>query len=108
MSGAATIAAVAAAVTAVGVSVYSANEQKKAAEATLEQQKAAQAEATAQYEAQVAASEEAFNAANQQQASSATAMERAAEPGAASTMLTGPLGVNPEELQLGKRTLLGA
>lgn len=104
--------AVAAAVIVAGATIYTATEQKKAqkkaAKESLEQQKEAQAEATAQYEAQAKASEEAINAAKQQQARPAEAMARAAEPRAASTMLTGPLGVKPEELQLGKRTLLGA
>lgn len=104
MSGVVTAVA---AVAAVGATIYSAEQQKKSAKEALEQQKEAQATAEEQYASQAKASEEAINAANQQQASTADAMARAAEPGAASTMLTGPMGVNPEELKLGKKTLLG-
>ena len=76
------------------------NQAKDAAEAA--RQQAQQAEQQAQREAQQADMQ--FNRANQRRASDGGAM-----PGGAgnSTLLTGPGGVDPSALTLGKNTLLG-
>lgn len=76
------------------------NQAKDAANAA--QQQAQQAEQQAQREAQQADMQ--FNRANQRRANDAGTM-----PGGAgnSTLLTGPGGVDPSALTLGKNTLLG-
>jgi len=108
MSGVATAVTAVAALAAVGTSLYSAEQQKKASEAALGQQKEAQASAEQAAAAQAQSSEEAINATTQKSADVSAIYGRAAEPGAAATMLTGPAGVSQEDLQLGKKTLLGA
>lgn len=53
----------------------------------------------------------AMNRANQKQPDSAailSAMNQAGKAGASGTMLTGPQGVDPSAMSLGKSTLLGA
>jgi hypothetical protein len=78
-------------------------QQKKIA-----QQSAAQAEQMAAR--QEAQADQAFNRANKKKPNAgamAAANQQAALAGGAGTMLTGPMGVAPDELQLGKNTLLG-
>lgn len=85
--------------TAVGL--YSANQQKKAGEqAASEAKKAALA---TEQQAQQATNRE------NQKAPDAEALLKAAQgkAGASGTMLTGPQGVDPTALALGKNTLLG-
>lgn len=87
-----------AAVTA-GSAYVSHQDQKKAQE-----QNIAQAKKTA------TAADEANNKANQKRANSSALLssnEMAAKAGQSGTMLTGPTGVDPSALQLGKTTLLG-
>lgn len=87
-----------------GAAIYQGN---KAASA----QKDATAEATKQAKITADASTEATNKANQKKPDSMAALaanQGMAKGGAAGTMLTGPTGVDPAALQLGKTTLLGA
>jgi hypothetical protein len=92
------IAAVAAVATA-----YNGMEQRKDA-------KAAAAQATANAKKTASAAERDTNAANAKApdvASLLSGNQQAATGGAGSTMLTGPSGVDPTALTLGKNTLLG-
>lgn len=73
-------------------------------------QKKAQAQSVAQAQKTATAADEANNKANQKRANSSTLLssnEMAAKGGQSGTMLTGPTGVDPSALQLGKTTLLG-
>lgn len=74
------------------------------------QQKKAQDAAAAAATVQQEKSERAMRAATQRQPDVSGIMERAAAGmggGPSGTMLTGPMGVNPQELQLGRTSLLG-
>jgi hypothetical protein len=78
---------------------------------SLAMQKKAQAEAAASAAKQAKASDEAVNAATRKSpdvSSIVAASEAAQQGGVGSTMLTGPTGVDPNDLKLGKSTLLGA
>lgn len=78
---------------------------------SLAAQKKANDEALAMARGQASSSEQARNAANARRPNTdqiMAAAESAAKGGVASTMLTGPAGVNPDDLKLGKSTLLGA
>ena len=73
-------------------------------------QKDAQAQARDQAKKTATAADEANNKANQKRANSSALLssnQMAAKAGQAGTMLTGPTGVDPSALQLGKTTLLG-
>lgn len=112
MSGGATAAWVAAAVAAVGagVSYQQGQEQKKASAAALDQQKKQQAAAEKQAKDQLAMAEQDTNKANQKRPDTLAILDsvtQAGKAGASGTMLTGPQGVDPNALQLGKNTLLG-
>jgi hypothetical protein len=103
MSGATTAVMAAAAVAGTAVAYNAAQDQKKAAKNA-----AAQAEQMAVK--QEAQADQAFNLANKKKPNAgamAAANQQAALAGGAGTMLTGPMGVAPDELQLGKNTLLG-
>lgn len=70
----------------------------------------ARADATANAEKTAKAAEEANNRANQKRTNASSLLssnQMAAKGGQAGTMLTGPKGVDPNALQLGKSTLLG-
>ena len=74
------------------------------------QQRKAQDAAAAQARSQQRRSQQAMAAANRAEPDVAGIMGRAAAEsagGPASTMLTGPMGVNPQDLQLGRSSLLG-
>ena len=106
MSGGATAVwvAAAAAVEGTAVSYQQGQDQKKAAERS-----AQQAQANAQK--QEKAADEATNRANQKRANTAGILDSAAQSGkagASGTMLTGPQGIDPNLLNLGKTTLLGS
>lgn len=116
MSGAVTVAAVAT-VAAVGASIYQGEQQRKAASKAADQaekQANQQADAAAK-QADAAAkqarqAEEATNRANQKKPDVSgilSAAQQAGKAGASGTMLTGPQGIDPDALQLGKNTLLG-
>jgi Tfp pilus assembly protein PilE len=104
MSGAATAVVAAATVAAAVISYENSRQQKKAAEAAARQaqENAARQERMAQ---------EQFNRANQKKPDTASildAAQQAAKAGPSGTMLTGPQGVTPDMLTLGKNTLLGS
>ena len=95
-----------AAVGALGTAVAYNNgqEQKKAAEKASQQ-----AEANAKK--QEKAADEATNRANTKRADTGAALDAATQAGKAGgsgTMLTGPQGIDPTALSLGKNTLLGS
>ena len=104
------IAAVSVAAAGLGYSVYAGEQGKKAQERAMQEQQRAQAEAAKQAKAQTEASMGAMRAANRRAPDVAGIMRAAqesAQGGPASTMLTGPMGVNPQDLQLGRSSLLG-
>lgn len=106
MSGATTATWVMAAAAAAGtvVSYQNGQDQKKAAEKASQQ---AQANALKQEKA----ADEANNRANQKRANTAGILDAAMQSGkagASGTMLTGPQGIDPNLLNLGKTTLLGS
>lgn len=75
------------------------------------QQNQAQDQAQKAADAQAAQAQQSFNQANQQKPNSSailSAAQQAGKTGASGTMLTGPLGVDPSALSLGKSTLLGS
>ena len=108
-----TIAAVAAASAAVAGTAYSVvagQDAKKKQEEAMRNQEKAQAQQLAQAQRQQRQSEMAMNAANRRQPDVSGIMERAgrqAGGGPSATMLTGPGGVDPSQLSLGRSTLLG-
>jgi len=104
------------------VSYQQGQEQKKAAEKATNQAKAAAQEQAAQAEKarlqaeanakkQEKSADEATNRSNQKRADTGAALDsaiQAGKAGASGTMLTGPQGVDPNMLNLGKNTLLGS
>jgi Flp pilus assembly protein TadB len=108
-----TIAAVtmaAASVAGTAYSVVAGQDAKKQQKKAMESQEKAQAQQLAQTQAQQRRSEMAMNAANRRQPDVSGIMERAGQQaggGPSSTMLTGPGGVDPTQLSLGRSTLLG-
>lgn len=94
----------------VGASIYSANKQAKAIDNATNQ---ARADALAQEQRALKAEkagEEAMNKANAKSPNAnaiLSAAQQAGKGGASGTMLTGPAGVSPDLLQLGKNSLLG-
>jgi hypothetical protein len=113
---AATIGAIGAGVTAaaaaagLGYSIASGEDAKKKQAQALSKQESAQTQAVNAAEGQRKKSEMAINQANRQTPNVQGIMESAsasAAGGPSGTMLTGPTGVNPNALSLGKSTLLG-
>ena len=105
MSGAITATQVIAAVAGAGLvsSVVQGQQQQKQAKSA-----AAQAQANAEKQAKVA--DEQMNQANQKRADPNAALDAALQSGksgVSSTMLTGAQGIDPNQLSLGKSTLLG-
>lgn len=87
-----------------GYQIYSGQQAAKAQEDALNQAKDQQAKAEQQ-------ADQAMNAANPKKpdtAANVSALQQAAKAGASGTMLTGPSGIDPSTLNLGKTTLLGA
>ena len=112
---AATIGAIGAGVTAaataagLGYTIASGEDAKKKQAQALSKQESAQAQAVKAAEGQRKRSEMAINQANRQTPNVQGIMESAsAMGGAGGTMLTGPTGVDPNALALGKSTLLGS
>jgi transcription initiation factor TFIID subunit TAF12 len=108
-----TIAAVTMAAASVAGTAYSVvagqDAKKKQAEAVRKQEQA-QKEAAGQAQAQQRRSQQAMNAANRREPDVSGIMAgagKAATTGPSSTMLTGPGGVDPTQLSLGRNTLLG-
>ena len=103
-------ATAAAAVAGTTYSVVAGEDAKKQQKKAMESQERAQAQQLAQTQAQQRRSEMAMNAANRKSPDVAGIMERAGQQaggGPSSTMLTGPGGVDPSQLSLGRSTLLG-
>lgn len=112
MSGGVTATTVlaAAAVAGTAYSIYAGERQADKQAEALNQQRQAQAEAKTAAEKQQSTAEQNVNRANAKQPDAGailSAATQAAKGGPAGTMLTGPQGVNPNELALGKSTLLG-
>lgn len=80
--------------------------QRRRAQSQMEQ---AQRDSLAQHEQQLSAMQQEFNKANPKRPSRTSRYMSAAQAGRGnySTMLTGPTGVDPSTLSLGKSTLLG-
>ena len=109
MSGAMTVLAVAA-VASTAYSLYSGERAAEKQQEALGQQRTAQAEAKTAAEKQQATAEQNVNRANAKQPDAGAILSQAsqaAKGGPAGTMLTGPMGVNTADLNLGKSTLLG-
>ncbi len=108
-TGAAAIGAGAAAI-GTGVSAASAMQGQQAQQDAARQQKKAQNQATAAAASQQRQSEMAINAANRRSPDVSSIMagaSKAASGGPSGTMLTGPAGVDPNSLALGRSSLLG-
>ena len=112
---AATIGAIGAGVTAaataagVGYTIASGEDAKKKQAQALSRQESAQTQAVNAAQGQRKKSEMAINQANRATPNVQGIMEPAsAMGGAGGTMLTGPTGVDPNALALGKSTLLGS
>ena len=85
--------------------------QARAQGASIAQAQRAQAESKALMDKQLKSADESMNRASQKRPTTARIVDEAAQagkPGASGTMLTGPTGVDPSALQLGRSTLLGA
>ena len=101
----------------VGATVYNAvtnknaaDEAKRQQEAALAEQKKANAVTKQQGEELIQAEQMAYNQANKKKVDVSgitDASKVAGKSGQSGTMLTGPMGVDPEELNLGQNTLLG-
>ena len=95
-----------------GYSIASGEDAKKKQASALSKQESAQAQAVKAAEGQRKRSEMVMNQANRQQPNVAGIMQAAraggGDTGASGTMLTGPTGVDPNALALGKSTLLGS
>lgn len=109
VSTALTIAAVAAAA-GTAYSIYSGERAADAQQEAMRKQEEAQKQALDIQKKQAATAEQNINRANRKQPDVAAISQQSqamAGQGGGSTMLTGPQGVNPNELSLGKSTLLG-
>jgi hypothetical protein len=107
---AAAIASTAIAAAGTAYSVVASEQGKKSQEEAMRKQEQAQREAAGQAQAQQRRSQQAMNAANRREPDMAGIMDRASQGaggGPSSTMLTGPGGVDPTQLSLGRNTLLG-
>lgn len=94
-----------------GMQYDTAEQGRKQQQSALNQQNEMQQQSLAQAQQQAQRQEQAVNAANRRAPVMANLLERAgggAPGGGAGTMLTGPMGVNPADLQLGRSTLLGS
>ncbi len=90
-------------------SIINAKKGADAQERGLEQQKKAQAESAALAQSQQRSSQRAMNAADVKTPDVTAIMQAArGSGGGGSTMLTGPAGVAPNALSLGKSSLLGS
>ena len=101
-AGAATAAA------GTGYAIAAGESGKKAQQQAMTQQRQAQEAQAAQARSQQRRSQQAMAAATREQPAVGEIMQQAGmEGGPSTTMLTGPMGVNPQQLQLGRATLLG-
>ena len=105
------VAATAVAAAGIGYSIYAGEQGKKAQERAMSEQRTAQQRAAMEAEKQAMKSEQAMRRASQQTPDVAGIMAAAQEGaagGPSATMLTGPQGVDPSQLSLGRSTLLGS
>lgn len=103
MSGGATAVMAAAAVAGTVIAYQNGQDAKDAASRSAQQ-------AQANADKQMKSADEATNRANQKRPDTSAilgAAQQAGKAGASGTMLTGPTGIDPSTLQLGKSTLLG-
>jgi len=94
-----------------GYSIASGEDAKKKQASALSKQESAQAQAVKAAESQRLTSEIEIGKANRKKPDISSIMKAAGESvsgGPQSTMLTGPTGVDPNTLSLGKSTLLGS
>lgn len=104
------IASAAAGIAGTAYSVVAGQDAKKKQGEAMRNQEAAQKTAAEQAQSQQRRSEMTQNAAMRRTPDTASIMERAGQAaggGPSSTMLTGPGGVDPNALSLGRNTLLG-
>ena len=109
--GAVAVGGLAVAGAGLGYTIASGEDAKKKQAQALTRQESAQAQAVSAAERQRQTSEMAINQANRKKPDVSSIMQAAGESasgGTAGTMLTGPTGVNPNALSLGKTTLLGS
>ena len=106
----ATVVGAGAAAAGAGYSIAAGADASKQQKKAMEQQERAQQQQLAAAQRQQRQSEMAINAANRRQPDVGGIMERAGQQaggGPSATMLTGPGGVDPTQLSLGRSTLLG-
>jgi hypothetical protein len=102
------IAMAAASAAGTGYSIAAGEAGKKAQRRAMQQQEQAQARQTAIARREQRSSEMRMREANRQQPDISSIMTAAQEAGGPSgTMLTGPQGINPQDLNLGRSSLLG-
>lgn len=104
------VTAAVAAVVGTTYSVYSGEQAKKQQQQALRQQEAAQTQQLTQAKEAAATSQQNINKANQRRPDTQAVMADATAAGAggaSGTMLTGPQGIDPQQLALGRNTLLG-
>ena len=102
---------VAATAAGVGYTIASGEDAKRKQADALVKQERAQTQAVASAETQRQQSQQLVNQANRKRPDVSSIMQAAADSskrGAAGTMLTGPTGVDPNSLALGKSSLLGS
>ena len=90
-----------------GYTIASGEDAKRKQANALSKQESAQKQAVNAAEGQRKQSEMAINQANRRQPDVAGIMQAASKDAESGTMLTGPTGVDPNSLSLGKSTLLG-
>lgn len=104
-------AALAVGAAGVGYTIAAGEDAKRKQADALGKQERAQTQAVASAEKQSQQSQQLVNRANQKRPDVSSIMQAAADSskgGAAGTMLTGPTGVDPNSLALGKSSLLGS
>jgi hypothetical protein len=102
------IAGAAAAAAGTGYAISAGESGKRAQQQAMADQRTAQQAQAAQARSQQRQSQQAMAAATRAQPDVTGIMQQAGmEGGPSTTMLTGPMGVNPQDLQLGRSTLLG-
>ena len=111
LAGGLAAAGVAASVGGLGYTIAAGEDAKRKQADALGKQERAQTQAVASAETQRQQSQQLVNRANQKKPDVSSIMQAAADSskgGAAGTMLTGPTGVDPNSLALGKSSLLGS
>ena len=99
-----------AAVASTGYSIYKGEQQKKQQKKQLAMQRQANEDARKQAQSEADRADMEYNKANRQTADVGAIGDEsvlAGKGGAAGTMLTGNMGIDPNQLNLGKSTLLG-